>query len=359
MAVSINTSPTAVSPGDTISLDITGAIAGRIAEFAITSVPDQSAIEVGPIKDTRGRIVVPTQFTGSRLSELGITASGYVVGPRATTFTPDVAGVYGVRATVIRERAAAGSYEGDPLGEYRRIVEEFVDGSVYVGSKQKLTVAALGHSVDIQVIAVDSTVRAASLVNPTDTIARMASLDSTVLAAVAALVGVAVSALGEDIQSKTVELRDRFNGHLASVVAHAMADAVNDLTAGRAGMKISAIQELNRIRDKYVDHIQGTGGWHLNPDLFSWPVAAKARDEATATVLIADMQRVYETHRVRTSATTGQVHNNSDADNPLTAAKPLTSAIIEILKYYVNATPTTPTGENPGDLANVARYGFR
>ncbi len=88
MTTAIATTPTAASPGEAVTLSITGALAGRVGEFEIISVPTTSALSVGMILDANGKLPVPT------------------IEDPETVFTPDVAGVYEDRETILGARRA-------------------------------------------------------------------------------------------------------------------------------------------------------------------------------------------------------------------------------------------------------------
>jgi hypothetical protein len=74
-------------------------------------------------------------------------------------------------------------------------------------------------------------------------------------------------------------------------------------------------------------------------------------------VLLADLRRrVYSRH----IATVGSpaVHGSADAANTVSADKPLTEAIVAILDYFADASPTAPSGTNPGAVSLAGAFGF-
>jgi hypothetical protein len=322
-------------PGDTVSLSITGATGQTEAtRFALTSVPDQSAMSARMLVDEGGNAV--------------------------QEFTPDVAGAYGVTAYDYRRFIGIPRYVGDPAGESHERLVATQTGTVYVGNASKLTISALGSSIDLRLVIAGSTVRSASLVNPTTEIARLAALDSTVSAAVDALVGVAVGSLGEDIISDVASMIAKFNMHTANSSVHdEVYDPKNYMIEARIETLPGTISALNTFYDKVLAHMTEDGGWHETPDRMHLPVAKKASDRASATVLLADLRsRIYSRH-IATLGTDNvdQVHHETNTDHQLSADSPLTAAIVAVLDYFEAQTPATPTGENPGHAGSMG-YGF-
>lgn len=336
--MAIQSDPQYPVAGDTVSLSITSATGSTDAtRFQITSVPENSDLDTGMLVDEGGS---PVQ-----------------------EFTPDVAGAYGVTAYDYRRVNGLARYGGDPAGaSYEKLVAT-QSGTVYVGEVMDLPIGGAGHQVTLRLTVVNGTVRAAELTSPTTDVARFSTLDTTVLAAVDALVDVAVSSLGEDLLTDVEDLRAAFHGHTeeteGSPAVHADEDDVNDFDAKRIESAAGATETLNRLCDSIVRHMDNYGGgFHTTPDRVNLPVAKKASDVASATVLLADLRRrVYSRH----IATVGSpaVHGQADGDNEVSADLPLTAAIVAVLDYFADTTPTAPAGTNPGAVSLAGMFGFR
>jgi hypothetical protein len=347
MPTTITVSPTATTAGAEVTLGIAGAGAGRVGEFEVLSVPSGSAIPIGRILDANGNKPVPTPASPS------------------TTFTPDVAGVYGLRACIIRVRdGTGGAHLDDPMGVPSRRLVASVDDSLYVGQAMDLPIRTLlGHGATLRLIVVNATIRSAELVDPLTDISRVAILDASVVAALAALVGVGTAAgvLDVDFATDVDDLRTKYLAHLTDG-AHAGSDTTNITTREAVvGAIVESINVLNDLYDAMAGHMHaGTGGgtWHGVDDGYNAPLTGKARTLAEAIVMKADLrERVYERHRVQTGSPT--VHpDGTDTTNTMAAPLPLPATIVAVLDAVAHAAPTAPTGEQQG-VANLEHlFGF-
>jgi hypothetical protein len=330
--MAIQSDPTYPSTGDNVTLSITSATGSTAAtRFQITGLPENSGLETGMLVDEGGE---PTQ-----------------------SFTPDVAGAYSVTAYDYRRFVGVPRYAGDPAGaSFDRLVAT-QSGTVYVGESMDLPIRAMGHQITLRLTVVNGTVRAASLTDPTTEIARYAALDATVLAAVDALVDVAVSGIGESIPDDVAAFREKFNAHLESADAHPFpGDTVNPVVIADTGTMIGAIRGLVELGEHYVRHLVTPNEWHEDTfDVEHLPIAAPATDVAGAYVYLADLRRVYPAHINDSPG----LHPELDAAANLTADSLLTDAIQAVLEYFADATPTAPSGTNPGSVSLAGAFGFK
>lgn len=330
--MAITYTPTYPVVGDEITLAITSATGSTDAtQFALTSVPDRSSLDLEILVDANDD---PVQ-----------------------TFVADAAGVYGIKAYDYRRFSGGAAYPGDPAGEARDELVAVQTGSVYVADEMLLPIAGAGHSITLRWLTLGGTVVDASLVSPTTEKARQCALDSTVLAAVAALEGVDPGTVGETLVADVVSFISKFGAHIADVGPHYAADTVNTIAGSTITTQAGAIVALNDLADKFLGHAADASGvWHHNIDRTNYTITAKASDVATATVKLVDMRRVYAAH---ISTTTGSLHKLNDTTNTNTADTLLTVAVKAILNFFASAAPTTPTGENPATVSATARYGFK
>lgn len=329
----MTSTPTAPVAGDQITLALTDPI-GTTVRGEITSVPAQSALLVGMMVDP-------------------------LTGAPVNYFTPDVAGVYGVKAHDWRIRYGIPSYSGDPAGDSQASYQTTQSGTVAVGIVEELPIVTLrGHGATLQMTVMASTVAAASLVRPLSEASRKAILTTPVVDALKGLVDVATTALDVAFVADVVALRLAYESH--RLVAHGTPDVHNgsddtNVTRRETPSSVDAgIATLNDLYEVIGSHqTQGPGGgtWHNYDDGINTIVTAKAASLAQAIVMKADLrERVYERHRVQVGSGAVQVHNQADttAGSAMASPLPLPILIVAFLDAIVAATETAPTGELQG-----------
>lgn len=307
-----------------------------VAEWSLTSVPAESALTLGKIVNAQG--------------------------VAQSVFTPDVPGVYAVSCIPGQELCP------DPArGVYvKRLTPETL--SLNVGQALTLPINVLsGHNLTLRLTVVGSTVRAAELTNARTTIAANAILDTTVAAAVGALVGVAVSSLDYDLPTNVATLRTNWEGHRLAYSpsgssVHNLVDPVNITIGDAPRTNAMAIPYLQHLAQRITTHmVPGIldGGWHDEDDVVqALAVAPTCRTLAQATVLFADLAyRCFQRHRGQVSSPAAS-HNTADLANSMGTAPPLSAAIVAILDYLASAAPTTPSTESSGVALATSRFGF-
>lgn len=340
MAISITSTPTYPIVGEEVTLALTGH-AYNAAEFELLSKPATSALEVNAI--LRG----PDGSPGA-------------------TFTPDVQGAYLFRGyDVWAPSGSAGQYADDPSGSARRQVRDSGTATINVAASLELPiVTTLGHSAVLRLRVHGGTVRAAEIVAPSTEVARLAALQPAVVAALAALVGLAaqIGTLGENFITDVPDFLAKFANHLGTgVPVHATADTTNVPTRESATSVVAALAALNELHDRLLGHLMaGTGGgtWHGTDDTENLPVTPKAVDFASGVVLLVDLrERVYERHRISATA----VHSEPDAATASKMSDPLphTVAIVAYLDALVALIPTAPSGEQQGVTNALHGFGYR
>jgi hypothetical protein len=349
--MALSTTPTYPVAGSEVTLSITGASVTRWV-FEITSVPSASDIDTGLLL-----IDIPDGATAPT-SPLRAIELEY----EADSFTPDVQGEYGITAHLYREIVGAPQFAGDPSGESRFIYGGTETASLHVGVYMDLPIETEdGHGATLRLQINQATVRDASIVEPTTEVARTAALDATVVAALTAIEGVAVASMGTDLQSGANDLLDNYGSHRVLIAGgvHGVADDYNEVPLEDADSQEGAILLLNEIRDRLVAHLTTYTdvSWHANIDLKNLPVARKATDIASATVLSADLrERCYEPHRVQIANPAS--HGLADGTNTLAAPTDLDDVITAYLDAIVVAVPAIPAGECQGAMEASHYYGF-
>ncbi len=344
--MTISTSPAAPVALDDVTVTASTAT-GDVVCIEITSVPPTSSVATAIVK-------LPGDAT--------VYGAADVVSKKrnALSFTPDVAGEYGVTVYDFRYVPEMAHTET----RYDLIGSE--SGTVHIGETLDLPIVTTkGDGATLRIVVVDETVTGASLVDATTERARLAALQSSVTVPLAALVSLTVGAMGTDLVTGVNDLYDAFNRHrvFTSGSVHAAADTTNSIDTSDADVQESAIKVLNATRAAILGHLEDSTGattpWHTDDDLKNYPLTAPANSVATAIVLSADLrERVYERHRLQISSP--NTHGSSgDATNPLaTSPSALDDVIVALLDAINDSDPTAPTGESEGAQDAQTLYGF-
>lgn len=332
--MALSSSPTYAIPGELTTLAFTTTTSANEARWNITSVPDGSAIETGYLLDDAGEYI--------------------------DTFTPDVAGAYGVRADLYRHVIGYTQFVGDPAGAERTLYKESQSSTIYVSDVLDLPIRTIfGHGATLRLEVSNATVRAAELVDTLTEESRTAALDATVIASLAALVDVAVTAIEDKLETTVQDLDDALAAHRVSAV-HNGTDTVNVTVRDPPYSNPNALDTLNELYDNLVAHMT-TGVWHDShgqADTKNYPACGKASNYAQGVVLSADLRyRVYDRHRVQISNPISHT-GSGDTVNTLTAAKPLAALMRDYLDAITSLVFSAPTGEQSGAALAERLFGF-
>lgn len=346
-----------------MQVDITGSSSNdRRVEVAL--------VEPLALSLAAGTTLIRETTTGATLTGAAFADAGGA----GDVLVPDVPGEYGLTAyEVFTWPGLGGGFIGDPLSAPQRRLLSSATATLYVGGYLDLPIEPVnGHGSTLRILVVDNpvddttegVVRGAALVNPRTELARVAALDSTVSAAIAALVGVAVADVDVDFATDVNALATAYEAHRVMTggpAVHASADTTNAMAREPANSIPAGIQRLNDLAAKLTAHQQATtsgGTWHSADDgKNTLQVGSQATTLAQAVVLKADLrERVYERHR----AQTGTPASHGTADNTNTMASPLTlpAAIAAYLDFIATPTPAIPSGEAEGVGDAQASLGF-
>ena len=346
--MAIVATPTYPVSGDEISLSVSSPLGNEFV-YEIVSVPSASTLSTGLL----GRVASGKTGTAQNLADDDSWFDGY---------TPDVPGEYVLKVFEYAKTVAAPRWDEDGTAEvWSRLVSTSTT-TINVGAFVDLPiVTTAGHGAVLRLQINDETVRGATLVNPTTELARVAALDVQVTSALAAIPGLAVSAVATDIQAGVNDLLTKYEAHrqLTTGGVHAVADSVNVSSLFAAKSQDGAIALLNELRTRLVGHLKA-GTWHHGvDDSKNVPLVGPASSLGQATLLLADLRlRVYDRHRQQISAPA--VHNVADNTNTLTVA---TSAVDTVATTYadviIDTNPSVTAGEAEGAIDAQHRYGFR
>lgn len=338
--MAVSHSPAYPLAGEAVTVSQTVDVGGEDVAIAapslvLVSVPSGSALTVGLVVDVAGN---PT-----------------------ATLTPDVAGEYELSITGFVETTAPPAYEDDGPSDPTATVLDTEALTISVGVEMSLPIATLaGHNLTLTIGTFDGVVRTATLTAPTSPKAAAAALDTGVAAKLALLLGEDTSSVGPDLVAGVANLIAKYNGHRTQATVHTAPDATNVYSPDRPYDISNAVLQLNALRATLQKHLTGastaSARWHDPDDTRYYPIVAPASGLAAATVLYADLWRVYEGHRVLVASPSA--HDNADAVNTLGTADPLTAFLVTLLTYLADETPTLPAGVEDGMIQLQSLYGF-
>jgi len=339
-------------PNESVVISSSGTI-GEVQIVEITSAPSASTKELGYlIQDSD---IVPNNIFD--IAENRIESD-------TTTF--DEPGEYGVTVYDLRQWPGIPSFPGDSAGVERWEIISSSIGTVNVSAHVTLPMlTGSGQGVTLQLAINNDTVRASALIDPVDEKSRLATLQSTVTAALAAIVGSTVSSIGTDLQTGVQDLLTNYEAHRETAVpVHSNKDVTNAVTRFGAKSQDGAVSLLNELRIKLLQHMQDSTStkraWHVieEDDLKNLPLAQSAFDLGTATVLSADLrERAYERHREQISSPGS--HGSKDTTNFLAGPSLLDDIVVSYFDALAALNPSAITGEPMGALEAGHRYGFR
>lgn len=312
--------------------------------------------------------LAPRDVLIAETSTASLLGAAYGSGGAATNrITFDVPGEYTVDAYEVFRVDAIGAHANDPLAVAQAQILSSTSATVHVGGYVEMPIQPVnGHGITLRLLVVNDTVRGAALVSPATDLARAAALDATVIAAVAALEGVAVTALDVDFVSDVNTLCAAYEAHrilsAGSPGVHYGPDNTNALLREPAYSLLSAMARLNDLAEKLGNHmaaLSSGGTWHATDDTKNTlQVAPRATTLGEATVLKADLrERVYRRHRITTAAPAS--HGNADNINFMAPPQKLPAAIVAYLDFIASESPSVASGESEGIADAVAAWGFR
>lgn len=331
----------------------------------------------GTASNDRTVTIAAVNATTLTLAPLDVLVSESVTATLATAYdatgtatnviVPDVAGEYTLVASEYFTWPGDGGLEGAPLSAAQKRLMSTASFTLNVGADLGLPIEPVnGHASTLRITVVGDTVRAAALVNPKTELARVAALDSTVAAAVTALVGVAVNSLDADFITTVNAGCAAYEAHRILIgipVVHASADSTNAMLRETANSVPAAVERLNDWAAKLVGHMQALtsgGTWHGADDGKNvLQVAPRATTLGQAVVLLADLRnRVYRRHIAQT-ASPGS-HASADALNDVSAVASgtIAYAIVQYLDFVASTSPGVAAGESEGIGDAIAAWGF-
>lgn len=280
------------------------------------------------------------------------------------SFTPDVPGSYTLTCLVYREWAAPVQFDGQASTVRRQLVSS-ESKTVYVGVAADLPCSVSnGRGITLRLKSHDGDVTAAELHSPRTRADQLAMRDSTVVTKLAALVGQPTSSVGPALQTAVATLLTEFNGHVALTTGsvHAFPDEANPVLRDRSYEQKDVVALLNEIREKLVSHMTTAylagSPWHSTGDTKNLPIVEPAASLTQAIPLYADVAwRSYNRHRVQIASPASH-GGTGDTTNTIGSIDYLSDFWVAYLDFIAAASPTSPSGTEPGELELSSLYGF-
>lgn len=365
MSVSVTVQPTPALGGRDCVLRFT-ASSGNFVRVWCTDAPDGSRFRTD-------------------LDKLGTTtlALGAVGVGEAFRFTPDVGGRYVLRLDEIKRGAArySGGYKGDPNAAPS---EDLLGSTEYSLSVATRLTWPLGRAPDTASLlvfvsgadVVSTVADVHGIVSPSVSGARTAAATAAAntsalrTAATALSTMSAATALG-DLSATITNWIDQFNAHRTRSSVHATSDTANVIKPDyRAPSTPEAFkQSLSAMRTAFMSHLRndnptsptpgvGVGSWHRSggANLVDWastPIVNGAGSTIECWLLMADLWRCFESHRIATPA-----HQSIDSWSALMDLAPLGNIQRLFLAELAALSPTTPANEHSAVTALVNGAGF-
>lgn len=371
MSLSVTLDPAIALPAKQVRLIVSGNTGTSVAA-SIVSAPTQSAFystvatPVDVRLDVAGRIGTPT-----------------------ICFVPDVSGVYSIairdisQARTLSGSGRRNSFQGAADGYVESSTLQTLTYSFKVAERMATQVGAAGDYATLVLYIVDETITPTdletygeatpSLINTTSERARLASVSEAVQTKLAALDNITIGAALGSIPEILAELAIVSSEHLMSFGEHQNADETGAFELRRYRGTVTSgagiISEANRVRSVLVRHMQndssdgpGAGLYHSDVDGYGYPdlnlpLAGSAVDAQSARILIADMHRCYESHRVQIANPPS--HLSSDTTNVLTALPAMLALDSAFLSFLASQSPTAPSESNAGAVAAIFSGGFK
>jgi len=298
---------------------------------------------------------------------------------------PDASGTFTFAAEEITKGASThgGGYLGDPDGYTTETILNTATGLlIYVGTRLTAKIGAGADTATLAFYVINSTIRKTTLyqhgeltpviLNPSTDKARMAAESSTVQTELLSFNGTTCAGALGTPSSIIDDLIAKYELHRASGVYHASADATNTVAASfrTPGSPTGVARSANELRLKLARHMGndnagagiGTAAYHVvsgntrADQLHSTIVSGASEQDPLQTMLmIADLWRAYEAHRVDTTYHIG----GGDTTNAASALQVIPRTYYRFLEALQAASPTAPATENPGVVLLVHSGGLK
>jgi hypothetical protein len=289
----------------------------------------------------------------------------------------DQDGVYVLLAEEItRGSANGGVYDGDPANApSETLVGAPQQLSIEVGSQLTLQLGAGVDTAKLRLFvwgdAVYPTTQALhGIVTPgifdaKTKRASMAAESTAVREAVQALPTFTPAESVGDLEGSIDDLIGAFNAHLLQSGVHASDDtdhAIPDAFLGAtttAGQR-EALSKLARSLEQHVTNTEsatdgvGSAAYHSGADWTALPHVTAASDQAGVPVMLADLWRRFEAHRVNDAA-----HVTPDTVNSAGALAPLTALHGLFLQQIFDLSPEAPENEHSAMQLLISSCGFQ
>ena len=369
MAVSLSTNPTYPIPGRDCQVTVTAAAATNLVKLFCVAAPEDSELRKRLDADDVTRIAV---FSDDPAEEW--------------TFRPDKGGIYSFDAEeyTVGATTHGGAYQDDP-DSYQSETLTGTSTSLTVIVANRMT-AQIGVQPDFATLVFyvhDSTIRQTfvnvhglatpAILEPATDRARVAANSSSVTTELAGLPDVTAAA-ALDVASNIIDdLIVQYEAHRITVdpaVVHANNDTDNTIAASFRvpGSPAGVARSANELLTKLTRHMNndndgaglGTASYHSpggndRADQANAIIAhaANEKDPLSQCILLADLWRAYEAHRIDTT-----YHNVADGVNEADDLPPILKVMMQFIAALQDSSPAVPDVDNPGAVLLVHSGGF-
>jgi hypothetical protein len=370
VAITSALTPQFPPPGREVALQLTASV-GNFIRLWIVDAPEGSSLRA----DLDGADEDESR-PASRL-EVFAERTGQV-----HRFIPDVGGAYVFEAQEITKGlSTGGGFVNAPTAQQTEVlVGGVATVTVYIGQRttQRVGISSpqLLGTATLALWTFNVTIRATTLaahgeetpalINPEGTLGRGAALDSAVVTALGAIADTTAASFVGTASAVASDLITKFNAHRTQATVHNANDtdnAINTAFVSSGVSEVGLIQTVNDIRLRFTRHQQNdnagagvdTANYHDDKLDFTHRVLAPvAGDLTSAIVLLADLARAFEAHRVQVSSP--DLHDVSDTTNVL-AARPAHIDLHEKFSAAL-AIATAAATDNAGTVTLIGSGGF-
>jgi hypothetical protein len=300
---------------------------------------------------------------------------------RDVPFLADKGGAYVFRVEEISKGANAlgGVYDTDPNKAPSEALLGFQSETLYFASALTCNLGVGQDTAELLLYVLNAQVIATSfdlhgVVSPVlgktkSGIAKMAAESAAVRAAVASLVGVAVTVLG-DTGVWLDSLIDSFNAHRVATSVHAANDSDNAVAAAFRHASTTEAQKKSvaALRKALDNHMRndnpaattpGTGSAAYHSGIggeVDWANAllpAAPSDQLSVLLSAADAYRAFEAHRL------SDVHAAHDTVSVAASPSPLLALHVAFLRQLATQSPANPANEHSAKSLLMSGGGFK
>lgn len=281
-------------------------------------------------------------------------------------FTPEVGGVYTFFLQETSIRASSGSlFQNDPTGASNPSITAQGEVVLYVGEALQLTIGDSPDEVTLRLYVWNDTIRSTSiavhdedtpaLIEPGSPAAENAIYNSGVTDAVTELVNKSATAVAGTLPADFVTVRNLYQAHADSIVAHTNNDDVNTLSSGYTATNPkaaeSAIKALRAAIDAHAEQLKDVSDAAVHSQIdgaTAFYSSGAGSDPGTQFYALADALVRLRAH--------AEVAGHASTVSIAGTVGPLTELCVKYIEALKLASPANPAAKNPA-AAILGQFG--